>query len=272
MKINYLLSLGLLLLTLQSCNYFKSTHPQAELPEEGATAITDKSILAYSASVDRDISNFKKEFSLIYITGDLSMFVEKYSKYNDGMLYKTYATNGTISTTVKSYYFKTDSLILIKEQSKVLNEEGEVYKDIRTYMRNNVTFKMDSRTAGSSAALVTLPYLLIQPTDNKYPEENYAENIKSMNDAIAGADKFEMVFDNITTYPEAHYINLKSKGTGNYKSTLLVNTKDPFIDSLLNYPSVFKDQHLKLTWNIKDKEAVYVPTAATSTSASGLNK
>lgn len=272
MKINYLLSLGMLLLTLQSCKYFKSTHPQSDLPEDGQTGMTDRSVLNYTASIDRDLSKFKKEFSLIYIAGDLSMYVEKYSKYADGMLYKTYATNGTISTTVKSYYFKNDSLILIKEHSKVLNEQGEVYKDIRTYMRNNVTFKMDSRTASSSAALVTSPYLLIQPVENKYPEESYTDNIKSINDAIRGTDKFEMVFDNITTYPEAHYINLKSKGPNNYKASLLVNTRDAFIDSLLNYPALFKDEKLSLRWKIQEQEAFYVPEADTSTSASGLNK
>ncbi|MCX2481228.1 hypothetical protein OQY15_19140 [Pedobacter sp. MC2016-15] len=266
-------SLVCLLFTFCSCNYFKSEHPQAALPGQGGTTgMTDKSILNYSATIDRTLSHYKKEYSLIYLSGDLSVYAEKYSAYGDGKLYKTYSANGNISNSVKSYYFKNDSLILVKEQDKIMNEGVEVYKNIRTYLRNNVTFKMDSRTAGSAAALSTLPYLLVQPSDNKYPAEDYTDDIKSMDDAIAGKDKFEMVFDNITTYPDAHYIFLKSKNPSNYKASLLVNTRDAFIDSLLNFPSVFKDDKLSLKWKIKDKEAVYVPVDSTSTSASGLNK
>jgi hypothetical protein len=273
MKTIRFLSLGLLLFTMFSCNYFKSKHPQAALPgEEGATGMTDKSILSFSAAIDRTLNNYKKEFSLIYLSGDLSVYAEKYSAYGDGILYKTYIANGNTSSTIKSYYFKNDSLILVKEQNKLINEGVEIYKNVRTYLRNNVAFKMDSRSASSAAALATLPYLPIQPSDNKYPEEDYAGDIKSMNDAIAGTDKFEMVFDNITTYPEAHYIFLKSKSPSNYKASLLVNTKDAFIDSLLNFPAVFKDEKLRLKWRIKDNEAVYVPVDSTDTSAKGLNR
>jgi len=272
MKTIYLLCLGLLLLTFQSCNYFKPKHPQADLPEDGSTAMTDKSILKFSGTIDRTLNNFKKEISLVYTTGDLSMYVEKYSEHNGGMLYKIYSTNGNISNTTKSYYFKNDSLILVKEQSNVRNEEGDVYKDIRTYLRNNVTFRIDSRTAVSEEALQTLPFLLVQPTDNKYPQEGFAADVKGLNDAILGADKFEMVFDNITTYPESHYINLKNKKLATYKASILVTAKDKYIDSLLSMPALFKDEKLKLKWKIEDKEAVYVPVADTTTSASGLNR
>ncbi|SEA85809.1 hypothetical protein [Pedobacter hartonius] len=272
MKTIRLLSLGFLLFTICSCNYFKSKHPQAASPDEGATGMTDKTILNFIATTDRTLSNYKKQFSLIFLSGDLSVYVEKYSAYGDGMLYRTYTANGNTSSTIKSYYFKNDSLILVKEQNKIMNDGVEIYKNVRTYLRNNVAFKMDSRTASSAAALATLPYLLIQPSENKYPVEDYTGDIKGMNDAIAGTDKFEMVFDNITTYPDAHYISLKSKSPGNYKASLRVNSKDAFIDSLLNFPAVFKDEKLKLRWKIRDKEAVYVPVDSASTSASGLNK
>lgn len=270
MKIIRLLILGSLLFTLPACQYFKSEHPQAAIEEEGTTAITDKSILSFSATTDRTISYFKKQFSLVYQLGDLSMYVEKYSGHGNGTLYKIFTDNGVISTTVKSYYLRNDSLMLVVERNKIMTEKGEVYKDVRAYLRNNVIFKLDSRTANSAEGLVTLPYLPVQAVDNKYPDENYQEELNVINDAITGNDKFEMVFDNITTYPEAHYIMLKSKNRSNYKASLLVNEKDLFIDSLLNYPALFKDQKLKFIWGIKDKEAVYVPVA--DTSASGLNK
>lgn len=273
MKTILLLILGIFLFTLPACNYFRSTHPQAELPgEAGATAMTDKSILNISIATDSDLVHLNKQFSLIYTTGDLSMYAEKYSNQNNILLYKTYTANGNTSRNVKSYYFKNDSLVLVKERSQVMNEAAEVYKDTRTYLRNNVTFKIDSRTASSAAALATLPYLLVQPAENKYPDENYASDIKSINDALSGTDKFELVFDNITTYPEAWYITLKSKNPNNYKASILVNTKDAFVDSLLNSPALFKDKKLNLNWKIEDKEAIYVPVGETKTSASGLNK
>lgn len=272
MKAIYLLCSGFLLLTFQGCDYFKSKHPQANLPENGSTGMTDKSILSFSAGIDRELNHFKKEVSLVYTTGDLSMYVEKYSAYHDAMLYKTYATNGLTSEMVKSYYFKNDSLILVKEKGKLRNEEGEVYHDARTYMRNHIIFKMDSRTASSAEAIQKLPYLPLQPAGNKYPVESNIEEIGVMNNAVLGADKFEMVFDNITTYPEYLYINLKSKKQGNYKSAIRINSKDAYIDSLLNMPALFKDQKLKLRWQIADKEAVYVPVASTTTSAKGLNR
>lgn len=272
MRTIYLLCLGVLLLAFQSCNYFKPKHPQADLPEDGSTGMTDKSILNFSAGIDRDLNNFKKESSLIYTTGDLSMYVEKYSAHNGGMLYKIYTANGITSEMVKSYYFKNDSLILVKEKGKLRNEEGEVYHDVRTYMRNNIIFKIDNRTASSGDAIQKLPYLAVQPSGSKYPGETYSDDIKAMNDAVLGVDKFEMVFDNITTYPEYLYINLKSKRQGNYKAAVLIKSKDAFIDSLLNMPALFKDEKLHLKWQITDKEAVYVPVADTTTSAKGLNK
>ena len=272
MRTIYLLYLGLLLFTLPGCNYFKSTHPQAALPEEGMTGMTDKSILNFSAAIDRNLKDYKKQYSLVYESGDFSVYAEKYSEHDNGMLCKTYTTNGSISNTVKSYYFKNDSLILVKERITLMNEEGGVYRDRRIYLRNNVTFKIDNRTASSEEALRTLPYLPVQPADSKYPDDSYVSDVKGINDAISGTDKFEMVFDNIATYPDALYIMLKSKRQSNYKASLLVRNKDTYVDSLLNFPGLFKDRWLKLKWTIEEHSAVYVPVAAATTSASGLNK
>lgn len=273
MKLIFLLSSGIFFLTFQSCNYFKSKHPQAEIANgAGATGMTDKSILVFSAGIDRQLNSFRKEFSLVYLSGDLSLYAEKYSEHQDGMLYKTSSANGTISNTLKSYYFKNDSLILVKERSKVMTEEGQVLKDSRIYLRNNITFKIESRTASSPEAIRTLPYLAVQPAENKYPDENFAEEIRVMDDAIKGAGKFEMVFQNISTYPDSRYIVLKSRKQNNYTASILVNKRDAYIDSLLNMPATFKDQRLSFRWRIEDAEAVYVPVADTTTSASGLKR
>jgi hypothetical protein len=274
MKAIHFLFSGILPLLFLGCNNFKSTHPQAELTgEAGATGMTDKSILIFTTAIDRQLSNFKKEYSLIYLSGDVSLYAEKYSQYNNGMLYRTFTSRGNLSNVVKSYYFKNDSLVLVRERSGTTNDEGgQVLKDTRIYLRNNVAFKMENRIAGSPEAIRTLPYLAVQPPGNKYPDENYNEDIKVLNEAIAGEDKFEMVFQNIMTYPEASYIVLKSKKQQDYTATIRVNDHDTFIDSLLNMPAAFNGKKLNLNWRIADKEAVYVPVAETVTSAKGLNK
>lgn len=272
MKINILSFAMLCLLLFQGCNS-KPKHPQAGMASgEGATGMNDKSILSYSASIDRNINHFNKQYSLIYTSGDLSMYAEKYSGHSDGMLYKTFSANGTLTETVKSFYFKNDSLILVKEHTQLSKPEGQVQKDTRTYLRNNIAFKMESRTASSPEAIRTLPYLLIQPADQEYATENYPEQISMLENAIKGTDKFEMIFQNISTYPDASYILLKGKNAANYTASIRVKDKDAFIDSLLHTPSIFKEEKLRLKWKIADKEAVYVPVADTVTSARGLNR
>ncbi len=44
------------------------------------------------------------------------------------------------------------------------------------------------------------------------------------------------------------------------------------MDSLLKDPLAFKGEKLNIKWEVKDKEAVYVPVAASVTSANGLKR
>lgn len=272
MKPIYMFCAGSLLILCQSCN-FKSKHPQAALQAgEAATDITAQSALRFAELTDKNLGQYRKEYSLIYTTGDLTLYTERYNDQGKYVLYKAFTTNGNISTSLKSYYFKNDSLVLCKDQEKLRNGEEDLYKDIRTYIRNQVIFKVDSRTAASAAALATQPFLLAAPAESRYPEENFIRDVKSINDAINGTGKFSMVFDNITTYPDAHYITLKSKEFGHYKASIRVDQKTAFIDSLLQLPGLFRDQRLRLKWVIADQEAVYAPADEIKTSASGLNK
>ncbi|WP_316779249.1 hypothetical protein [Pedobacter antarcticus] len=274
MKFKLLSGLAIILLLFSSsCKYFRSSHPQADiLSDEAATNLNDKTILNFAAGVDRELPKFRKQYSLIYTSGDLSVYTEKFSDYNNSMLYRIYSNNGSLSSSVKSYYFRADSLMLIREKSKFMNQDAELFRDSRTYLRNGIVFGMDTRTASSADALRTLPFLPLSAAELKTRENNFEDEIKGMDDALTGKDKFEMVFDNIATYPDARFIMLKSKSRSNYKAAILVEQKDTFIDSLLNYPGKFRDTQLKFKWVIEDKQAVYVPVSATNTSASGLNK
>lgn len=268
-----LLVVFILLLSVSSCKYFRSDHPQADiLTDSAATGINEKSILTFAAGVDRDLAKFKKEYSLIYTSGDLKVYTEKYSDFNNGQLYRIHSINGSISSAVKSYYLKADSLIHIKEKSKFMNQGAELFRDSRTYLRNGVVFAQDNRTANSAEALRTLPFLAVTSNELKFRDDHFQDELESMNDALMGKDKFEMVFDHLATYPDARYIVLRSKSAGNFTATVLVREKDRLIDSLLNSPEKFKDGELRFQWKIEDQDAVYVPVSNANTSASGLNK
>lgn len=257
--------------TILGCNYIKSDHPQADLNDANATNLTTKSIIQYTDSIDKNLSQFSKSTSLVYMLGDLSFFVEKYSQNNQAILLVEHSYNGGTSNSLKKYYFKNDSLILEKEKNELANEEGTVFKDTRTYLRSNTVFKIENKTASTQAALNSLPYIDLPLSKNNKPDQSYLENVNSLNNVVNGNDKFDVVFESITTYPDSRYIILRSKIQNSYSASVLVKERDALIDSLLNDPINFKDQKLNFKWVVKDKEAVYVPVAS-NTSANGLNK
>jgi hypothetical protein len=272
MKIKNSLMLVLCMSTIFSCNS-KSDHPQASLLEDGSsTSLNDKTILAFSDSLNRNLFSLKKTISLIYMLGDNSLYVERYTNSSGDKVYFEQLNNGTTNSTLNKYYFKNDSLMLISSFSKQVLETGPIFKDTRVYLRNNTAFKKENRTATSAAAIQTLPYLLVQDVDSHASEESYFEKIAILNDAIAQTNKFEMVFDNVTTYPDSRSLVLKSKIQNSYTASIIIETKSPYIDSLLSDPSIFRNEKLKFNWTVKDNEAIYVPERDSTTSASGLNK
>ncbi|MFD0939153.1 hypothetical protein [Pedobacter boryungensis] len=271
MKSVYYLVLICTFSALFGCNYIKSDHPQAELTDENATNLTAQSIINYANSIDKNLTQFSKNTSLVYMLGDLSFYVEKYTQNNQTVLLIEHSYNGGTSNSLKKYYFKNDSLILETDKNELVNEDGTVFKDARTYLRNNTVFKIENKTASTQAALTSLPYIGLPLSNNNKPDQSYLENVNSLNNVVNGNDKFDVVFESITTYPDSRYIILRSKIQNSYSASVLVKERDALIDSLLNDPINFKDQKLKFKWVVKDKEAVYVPVAS-NTSASGLNK
>ncbi|MFI5451902.1 hypothetical protein ACHMWN_07050 [Pedobacter sp. UC225_61] len=271
MKSVYFLAIIGLFSTILGCNNIKSDHPQADLSDANSTNLTTKSIIQYTDSIDKNLSQFSKSTSLVYMLGDLSFYVEKYSQNNQALLLVEHSYNGGTSSSLKKYYFKNDSLILEKDKNELANEEGTVFKDTRTYLRNNTVFKIENKTASTQAALNSLPYIDLPLSKNNKPDQSYLENVNSLNNVVNRNDKFDVVFESITTYPDSRYIILRSKIQNSYSASVLVKERDALIDSLLNDPINFKDQKLNFKWVVKDKEAVYVPVAS-NTSASGLNK
>ncbi|TDQ10078.1 hypothetical protein [Pedobacter metabolipauper] len=264
--------LSLLTITLYSCSQGPK-HPQADLiSQPSATSMTAQSIVAFSDSVDAGLSSQEKHTSLIYSTGDnLSTYVEEYSSNGSPVLFKEYINNETISNTVKQYYFKNDTLVLIKESSKRNKDRAWIFTDIRTYLRNNITFKKESRSAPSFAALKSQPYTEVKADANAV-HDDLTENIRSLKDAVNGKNKYEMIFNEIISSPDERYIVLKGNMQNGYSASIRIKEKDQLIDSILKDPSVFKDEKLALKWEIVDNEAVYVPVAAKVTSAKGLKR
>ncbi|RYE50767.1 MAG: hypothetical protein EOP48_19250 [Sphingobacteriales bacterium] len=268
MKTYTFLLLGLLFTTLTSCNRFKADHPQANLSDENKTTdLTAQSILVFKDSIDKNLHHLDKSQSLVYMLGDLSFYVEKYGD----SLFVEHAYNGAESSSLKKYYFRNDSLILYQSGNELVNEDGVVFKEERTYLRNHTVFRKDGRTATSASALKSLPFLDISLTTTDDPDKKYLDNVNSLKSVLNGSEKFDMVFESIRTYPDSRYIILRSKEPNSYTASVLVKEKDAFIDSLLNYPILFKDKKLNFKWEVVDREAIYVPVSNT-TSASGLNK
>jgi hypothetical protein len=261
-----------LLFILYSCNQ-KPKHPQADLINQDATtAMTDQSIALYADSLDANPKSLEKQISLVYQIGDVSMYAEQYSYNEEPVMYIENISNEGISSRIRKYYFKNDSLILVKENNKLSKGNGEIYEDKRTYIRNNIAFKRENRSSVSAASLKKKPYTTQQTSGTDKNDKEFAENIAQLKDAINGVNKFEMLFDNIIPGPDESHILLKSKLPNGYSANVVVNDNDQFIDSLISRPSLFKDKRPNIKWEIRDKEAIYVPVASSVTSAKGLNR
>lgn len=259
MKIVYAFVLMVLLISQIGCKQFKSDHPQATLNDAFATDLTPKSIAKYTDSIDKTITQLNKTTSLLYFLGDVSFYAEKYTGNNGTVLMVEHAFNGGNSKSLKKYYFRNDSLILERVSTEIDNGDGMIFKDSQTFLRSNTVFKTESRTSPALTTLRSMPFVDVPLSQNQTPDQSYLNDVNSLNEVINGQNKFDMVFDNITTYPDSRYIILKSKNQNGYMATVLVREKDALIDSLLNDPINFKDQKLKIRWEIKDHEAVYVP-------------
>jgi len=252
-----------------ACNN-QAKHPQADLVNQSSPIPeTEQSILQYADSIDTQQSNMEKKVSLIYQLEDFSLYVEKLSWNGKPALYIEHTGDQGLTDRSARYYFKADSLLLVRESIKRTKEQETVFEEKRTYLRNNTPFRQERRLAVSFSSLQTKPFTDVKPSGKI---EDYTEKLALLNDALAGQNKFETVFDQYMPAPEGQYLLLKSKVPGGYSSSLLVKEEDALIDSIKQYPSLFKDAKLQLKWEISEKEAIYVPVAAKTTSASGLNR
>ncbi|MCX2453296.1 hypothetical protein OQX61_18640 [Pedobacter sp. PLR] len=258
-----------LLLSLFSCSQ-QPKHPQADLiNQSSATAMTDDTILRYADSINASLPALEKQSSLIFLQGEQSMYVEKYNTNGKPVLYEEYLDNKLISNQSKKYYLKNDSLVLLQE--KIKNNNG--LTETRTFFRNNIAFKKEQRTASDDAALKKQPYLSVRSaTTASQTTENEEKQLKTLEDAIAQNGLFAMHFEQFIDIPEESIIQLKGSGQNSYTANVIVRIPDALIDSLQKSPATFKNEKLNFKWEIADKEAVYVPVAASITSAKGLNK
>jgi hypothetical protein len=267
MKSVYLLLLiaGLTLSCSQS-----PRHPQAALQNKNSPApATEASIISTADSIDQQLNNYTKRSSLIYHLDQALFHVEEYSLNGKTVLYKSYTEDEGVSNSTKSFYFDNDSLALVRERKNIVKPGGAVLEERRAYFRNNVVFKNEVRSSSSASELGKKAF---STSKQDLSAENFSAYIKTIQDALAGNDRFNLVFDNFLSTPEGMYILLKSKVPNGYSAEIRVANADRYTDSLLNQPDVFKDSKLRLQWEVKNKEAVYVPVEAGTTSARGLNR
>ncbi|HMI01199.1 MAG TPA: hypothetical protein VK541_01880 [Pedobacter sp.] len=252
-----------------ACNN-QAKHPQADLVNQySPIPETEQSILQYADSTDTQQNSMERQVSLIYQLEGLTLYVEKLSWNGKPALYIEHTSDQGLTDRSVRYYFKEDSLLLIRESIKRTKAQETVFEEKRTYLRNNTPFRQERRLATSASSLQTRPFTDIKPSGKI---EDYTEKLTLLNDALAGQNRFETVFDQYMPAPEGQYLLLKSKIPGGYNASLLVKEEDVLIDSIKQYPSLFKDAKLNLKWEINEKEAIYVPVAAKVTSASGLNR
>ena len=232
--------------------------------------VTEQSIIQYADSLDVQTNTMEKHQSLVYNLGENSLYVEKYSTHGSPVVYKKSLENEGLSSSEKRYYFNNDTLVLIRELDKQIKQNTESFAEIRTFFRNNVAFKKDIRTALSASTLTEQQFSPLKQVD--LSGNDYAADIKMLNDALDGNDKFDLVFDSFLSAPNERYILLKSKIPNGYSANIQVTESDALIDSIIAEPIIFKDQKLKFKWEMKDKEPVYVPVEVSDTSANGLKR
>ncbi|HKG08638.1 MAG TPA: hypothetical protein VKB19_19365 [Pedobacter sp.] len=259
----------LIILFLFSCSN-KPKHPQADLASRYSDVPeNERSILLYADSIDIESKNMNKHSSLVYQMDGKSLYAEKYSWQGVATLYIEQTTSEGLSEKTSRLYLKNDTLLLIKELMKRTQGQDTVFEEKRTFLRSNIPFKQEHKTAISSSALNTRSF---QDLKIASTIENYTDQINTLNAALSGTDKFELIFDQFISSSEGQYILLKSSLPGGYHSSITVNENDAFTDSLLLYPQAFKDARLPIKWEVQNKEAFYVPVAASVTSAKGLKR
>jgi hypothetical protein len=246
-------------------------HPQAELlSQQAPTAMNPQQIVQYADSIEVGIASLDKAVSLIYVSGENSFHVEKYSINGKPIVIIKQSRNEGISSSTEKYYFKNDSLVLIRKLAISSKTASDAVKNKRIFLRNNVPFKEDQKVAANQKELAKLPFQEYRNT--KLAASNYADSLNVLNDAVAGINSFELVFDQYIAAEAGSYLLLKSKLPGGYTANVKVNEKDPFIDSVETDPLAFKDTKLSFKWALKNNEALYVPVPVNVTSANGLNK
>ncbi|WP_316790996.1 hypothetical protein [Pedobacter frigoris] len=271
MKVHYILFLLIVGLAF-GCNQ-GTKHPQADLINKNSTeALTDTAIVRLADSIDKNQQQMERQYSLVYQTKDEDIYVERFTWNGIPQLLIEHIKNEGLSSITRKYYFKDNSLILIKESRMLMKSGGTVFADKRTYLRNNISFKQDARIGHSLAELQRMSFADAKQVNTSNNTEDYTKKIDLLNQAVEGSNNFEMIFDRFISTPDTKYILLKGKIPGDYSATILVNENDALTDSLINDPSLFKDRKLNVKWKIENDEALYVPVAAKVTSASGLKR
>lgn len=236
-------------------------------------AMSAQGIVNYADSIEASLGTFTKQSSLVFkISPDESLAVDQYQNTNQQpVLYVAYTSSAGTNDIVSKYYLKNDSLLLVRSQQKQLKNGLTHFSDQRSFLRNNIVFKIEEKSGTDSSSLDQQNF-----AEKKSPQDKtlnpYTEKIATFKDALAGLNKFELVFDKLVQLPDAHYLLLKGKMPNGYNASVLIEEPDLLIDSLQNDPMHFNARKINFNWKVRDQEAIYVPVAANLTSASGLNK
>lgn len=209
-------------------------------------------ILFYKDSIDKSIPALEKQRSLPYSVGDYTFLVTKYSRDNRTILLVEQGNSEEYGSSEKRYYLKSKNLVLYTECAAE-KLKGIPYVEKRAFYNDGIQFAAEAKKAADKLSLSKAAFKNTEPliVDVK-------EAIRRYEQALNQTGQFDLSFDAIVEYPKASYIVLGHPNPNPYRSALLILKQDNFIKELINNPAGYRGRKLKMNWERKNNEYVYV--------------
>lgn len=211
------------------------------------------SILKYKDSINSSLNNFKKQKSLPFSAGEYTFLITKYSQNDKKTVLIEQADRGDNNHREKRYYLKNGNLVLYTEKNSIRKHDTIHYSEARAFFRNGIQFAADAKSATDKELLSITHFQKSKPiTVDVYKALHRYE------DALTQTGQFDLTFEEIIEYPKAIYIVLAHQDLNPYRSSLLIRKQDNFIRELINNPVSYRGRKVKMDWEKKDREYVYV--------------
>ncbi len=216
---------------------------------DNQSIISPEDIISYADSIDLHQEGINRQVSLIYSRGNQSFYVERYLKQNRSVLYVEHS-NGTEngSSTSNLYLIGEKPVMLVKS---FINRRTNKARTERYIFTPGKTIA-DYKEAPYQDGLTPFSPLSAGSIDTEALLRKYE-------DAVDQKGDFDLNFEGIAEYPKARYLILSKPGYNTYRSAILLETRDEFINALAMSPEEYRGKKLLLDWRIRnDHEMIYI--------------